>query len=403
MIRCFSWAALVGVLFASPIASCKASAQHDALAPHRVIEKLSHEMYRIGETQPDPERFASAERKAAEEVRGCVGQNANAPALVEKNASGDTPLIAAAHFGYSRVVVELLKSARVRSAVDEVNAKGLSAWAYASFAPRQTAWLCNPSFLSDPMASVPVLVEQPFYTTAESPYLAVRRALEAAGSKADHQAARRSWLEVCARADPELRREVADSPDLLQTLLPKAAPSLNRLLQSGHQAEQAESKQHWAEREGRCGARDAAACIEIARSHAAGANIAAAVPFYRKACAAGDPDGCFGIATYLAGEAYSAKDGPEKARLVGEGLAAVDVVIRKRPTHWRALTFKGLLLRMKPGNLEARRTALEEAQELQTRARSLRLQAGAGGTEGARDTLWQPAPPPAPKGLAQRP
>lgn len=81
--------------------------------PHQVINDLRQRMYAIGETNPKLERFIEAEQKAAAEIREYVS-GGDPSGLIEKNNTGQTPLIAAAFMGYSEVVSELLKSEAVK-------------------------------------------------------------------------------------------------------------------------------------------------------------------------------------------------------------------------------------------------------------------------------------------------
>lgn len=197
--------------------------------PHQVINDLRQRMYTIGETNPKLERFIEAEKKAAAEIREYVS-GGDPSGLIQKNNTGQTPLIAAAFMGYSEVVSELLKSEAVKSVIDEENGIGMSAWLSSNIAYRQTMWACNPKVFDAPFAFVPLFVTQPYYLQPEAPYKKTRRFLEAAGAKADLVKAKQFWQDNCKSQSDVTRNRVQESGDLLETVLAEGAETLARFL-----------------------------------------------------------------------------------------------------------------------------------------------------------------------------
>lgn len=199
--------------------------------PHQVINALRQRMYVIGETNPELARFVDAERAAAADIRAYVAGGADPAGLVERNDTGQTPLIAAAFMGYAEVVGELLKSDAVRSAIEETNNAGLSAWLSSNFASRQAMWVCAPKLFENPFAFVPLWVTQPYYTQPENPYRKTRRLLEAAGAKADPAQARQFWLDTCKTQSDATRKRVEAGGDLLDVVLAEGAATLARFIE----------------------------------------------------------------------------------------------------------------------------------------------------------------------------
>lgn len=148
--------------------------------------------------------------------RGAGGDPAD---LTEKSADGTTPLILAVYLGYPEIVAELLKDRNVVAAIDEVDARGFSAWTYSNFAMRQSLFICNPDVMKNVFVWVPYLVNLPYYVAAdESPYRKVRTAVEQAGAHADMAQVKRQWLDTRKTARDETRKAVAEGKDLLDVL-----------------------------------------------------------------------------------------------------------------------------------------------------------------------------------------
>lgn len=197
--------------------------------PHQVINDLRRRMYAIGETNPKLERFIEAEQKAAAEIREYVS-GGDPSGLIEKNNTGQTPLIAAAFMGYSEVVSELLNSEAVKGAIDETNNMGMSAWLSSNIAYRQAMWACNPKVFDAPFTFVPLFVTQPYYLQSDGPYKKTRGFLEAAGAKVDLARAKQFWQDNCKSQSDVTRNRVQESGDLLETVLAEGAETLARFL-----------------------------------------------------------------------------------------------------------------------------------------------------------------------------
>ncbi|MDQ5946301.1 MAG: hypothetical protein QG619_1724 [Pseudomonadota bacterium] len=198
--------------------------------PHQVIADLRQRMYAIGETTGRFNDFVEAERKAATDIQTYIA-GGDPTALIEKNNTGQTPLMAAAFMGYSELVSELLKSDNVRKSVDDVNPKGVSAWLYANMAFRQAVWVCNPTAFKDQFTWVPLFVTQPYYMqSAENPYRRTRRLLEESGAKTGLEQAKKLWQDTCKLQDERTSTKVQESNDLLETVLAEGAEKLARFL-----------------------------------------------------------------------------------------------------------------------------------------------------------------------------
>jgi hypothetical protein len=219
---------IVPVLLAASCASGAAGAAEGIAKPHQLIIDLQRRMYVIGETSGRFEDFATAGRLAAADVRRWV--DGFQGYLVERTAAGQTPLAAAASLGCTGIVAELLRAGNVRDAIDEVDARGLSAWVHANLAFRQSLWACNPSVFENPVVWVPLAVTQTCYVqSAENPYRKTRRLLEEAGAKASPERAKAFWQDNCKRQAEETRAKVRASSDLLETVPAEGAGILDRL------------------------------------------------------------------------------------------------------------------------------------------------------------------------------
>ncbi len=194
-----------------------------------VLAELSDRMYAIGETSGKPEQFDSAIVTARDKIRALAAAG-DISSLTAKDKSGATPLIKAAYLGYAGIVEELLSYKPVADGLDQVDSHGYSAWTYANFDLRESAWICNPPILTDPFKIVPMMVEQPYYQSGpEPPYMKLRRLLVAAGAKPDMADAKQQWLSLCTAADPDARRKVEAADDLLLFLRSAGAEKLKSM------------------------------------------------------------------------------------------------------------------------------------------------------------------------------
>jgi hypothetical protein len=198
--------------------------------PHQVVTDLRQQMYSIGETSGRLNDFVAAEQKAVRDIQDFIA-NGDSGALIEKNGSGQTPLIAAAYMGYSELVGELLKSDNVRKSIDDVNSQGVTAWVYTNLAFRQAMWVCNPTVFKNPFSWVPLFVTQPYYTQSpENPYRKTRRLLEEAGASTASIQAKQFWQDTCKLQDERTRAKVEQSRDILDTILAEGAETLRRFV-----------------------------------------------------------------------------------------------------------------------------------------------------------------------------
>lgn len=195
------------------------SAAEKLQTPLNLIRSLSVQIGNISEdTGSEKEKHDAIERtrRALDSYVAAGGDPAD---FIEKTEDGTRPLILAAYFGYPEIVAELLKNPGVVAAIDEVDARGFSAWTYSNFAMGQSAFLCNPDIMKNIFGWVPYLVNLPYYMAEdESPYRKVRTALERSGAHADMGQVKRQWLASCKKARDETRKQVADAADLLDVL-----------------------------------------------------------------------------------------------------------------------------------------------------------------------------------------
>lgn len=217
---------LCGLLLGNP---CLSFGGETPKKPHQVINDLRQRMYVIGETTGRYSDFIDAELMATYAIRAYVDSSTDPAALVERNESGQTPLMAAAFMGYPELVRELLKSGAVKRGIDDTNPQGISAWLYSNIAFRQALWACNPTVFNDVFRVVPLLVTQPYYLeSSESPYKKTRSLLEDAGAKADLAQAKLYWLNNCKHQTKTTRKKVQASNDLLDTVLTEGAEALKQ-------------------------------------------------------------------------------------------------------------------------------------------------------------------------------
>lgn len=199
--------------------------------PHQIISDLRQRMYAVGETTGQLNNFIEAERKAAQEIHDYASKGGSQEALVEKNNSGQTPLMAASFMGYGEVVNELLKYDNVRKGINDTKPTGESAWFYSNLGFHQTMWVCNPTVFNDPFTWVPLFVTQPYYVLSpENPYKKTRRVLEAAGAKPDLSLAKKLWADKCKLQDESTKKKVEATEDFLETVLVEGTEKLTRFI-----------------------------------------------------------------------------------------------------------------------------------------------------------------------------
>jgi hypothetical protein len=211
---------------------------HPNETPHQIIVALAQRMYAIGETTASVAQALEAEKTAAGRIREyAVAASTNG--LVETDADGQTPLIAAALNGYPQVAAALLETQVVRERIDDRDRTGGSAWIYANMALRESIGACNPSVFVSVFAWEPVMVNQFFYLqAAENPYLAVRRLLESKGARGTIEEAKRFWVDQCKREDASTKEKMAQSSDVLATAIAAGTEALSRFMMELQQKSQ---------------------------------------------------------------------------------------------------------------------------------------------------------------------
>jgi hypothetical protein len=206
-------ALFAGTTTAFACAFCNVESAQSATDIRGVISHLADRMYVVGETTarlPDFENAINEARKAIKDLAAADGE-----LLTKKDTSGATPLITASYLGYAGVVEDLLAYKQVKDAINDVDSNGFSAWIAANFTAREALWVCNPMVLKDPFKIVPILVEQPYYSSGpEAPYVKVRRMLEEAGARHDMDEAKRLWASFCQYQDSTTREATTSSSDL---------------------------------------------------------------------------------------------------------------------------------------------------------------------------------------------
>ena len=195
-----------------------ASAAETGRTPMVVLNSLADRIYVLGETTAKVEDMIAAEANAADEIRRYIASG-SIDGLLAKDASTQSPLMAASYMGYPNVVAALLSSSLVKAHINDAGAMGLTPWMAANFSMRQSLWTCNPAVFSDPYKFVPMLVTQPYYTSNPTPpYKKVRELLERAGASADIAAAKQLWLSSCKNESDDAKTKVTATTDLLKTV-----------------------------------------------------------------------------------------------------------------------------------------------------------------------------------------
>jgi hypothetical protein len=206
------------------------AAEPPSETPRQIIDALAQRLYAIGETTVSLAEALEAEKTASNKIRAYAAGLSH-DGLVEPDAGGQTPLIAAAFNGFPEVVTALLESQAVRQQIDARDSRGASAWIYANMALRESLSACNPSTLKNVFAWEPLMVTQYFYAHApENPYRAVRRALESKGAKGTPAEAKKFWVDQCKNEDVGTKEKIEGSGDVLDTAVAVGIDTLSRFL-----------------------------------------------------------------------------------------------------------------------------------------------------------------------------
>lgn len=189
--------------------------------PHQLIDGLGVTVRRAIEA-PRPDKSADdAERAVAEQITALMQSPEQRASLVDVDTQGRTPLMLAVSGAYLQVVKALLADPGVRSAINQPDANGETAWMVANFAPTMTLMACQPGALTLDRYPLlpPYLRRMALLLQAKNSVVAsIVQALEAAGAQAQPEAARHAWLARCPNATPQLREAIAMGP-LLSTLV----------------------------------------------------------------------------------------------------------------------------------------------------------------------------------------
>lgn len=209
--RVFGLSIVTGLLFAS------ASLAQVATGPMFTLQKKhSRQLYVMAETTGGSDsEWSDWEDAARKAVRLELATGQNDLGLVDDK--GNTVLHLAAAKGFLFVVEELLKSAQVRTTLQQRNEANLSAFDVASLATAQTLKACHPE-MENPFALVPYLVQHPYYQSRQ-PFEKIQKALVHAGADSDQAAARQHWLDACTNTDPRTRLKVESADNLTAVLL----------------------------------------------------------------------------------------------------------------------------------------------------------------------------------------
>jgi hypothetical protein len=210
-------AALTALKSAAAIAGADDSAPKPASAT-AIVRSLMDRVYVAGEDGGgSPQAWALAEEQAVSALRSLA--RSDPQALVRTDASGATPLLAAASAGHAPLVEELLRSDRVVAHINDTASNGVTAWTSATLALRQSLFACRPDFADgNPFLVVPMQLTQPYYFDRQ-PYPKIVAMLEKAGAKQDIAAARAAWRRLCPQQDPAGWQRVETADDLQRTLL----------------------------------------------------------------------------------------------------------------------------------------------------------------------------------------
>ena len=206
-----------------------AKADGKQLTPHQIIGQLRARITSIGQGKAKPADFKIATTAALDGLQAFIAKGDNLELLTIKDEWGKTPLNLAAYMGYSEILAELLAHPSAKLTLNEPDDTGISPWTYANFAPRQSAFACNPKILLSPFSWATLHMNQPYYTQL-NPYPKVRKQLEDAGATHDMAKAKQMWHKICKFQSNETRDAVTQSLDLQQSAIIAGGQALKTFL-----------------------------------------------------------------------------------------------------------------------------------------------------------------------------
>lgn len=190
-------------------------AQDAPKSVHSVIDGQRRAIYVTAErTGGSPKEWQRIEQDALSTLTAIA--KANPAALTEQNAKGRLPLTRATALGFTSLTQALLQYPQVRAAIDVKGNDGLDAYDHTLLASKATLQACHPA-IKNPFVLVPFLVTHSYYAD-RAPYPEIAAMLAAAGANTEQAAAKTSWLKVCTNKNPDERKRVADTEDMIFTL-----------------------------------------------------------------------------------------------------------------------------------------------------------------------------------------
>lgn len=217
------------VLLACVFWAFEAPAVEDLKTPHEIIAQLRSHIVAIGKSTAKQDDFDTATRAAVDDLNTFIASNRMPEALTTKDSWGKTPLNAAAYMGYSEIVAILLAQPSVKIALNEPDDIGMTPWGYAVFAPRQSAFACNPQIFTSPFSWSSLHMSHPYYAH-RNPYAAVKKQLEEAGATIDVETARQQWHDICKNQTSQTRLAVKASNNIQGTVIDEGERTLQTFL-----------------------------------------------------------------------------------------------------------------------------------------------------------------------------
>lgn len=204
-------------------------AAEQVLTPHLIISQLRVRITNIGESTRQQGDYDIATQEAVNALQDFIAKGDNLEQLNHKDKWGKTPLNLAAYLGYPKIVAELLAQPSVKISINEPDDHGITPWTYAVFAPRQSAFACNPKIFNSPFSWAPMHLSIPFYTQRNA-YQQTRQLLEQAGATTDMTQAKRHWNDICKFQSQDVQDAINSTDDLQRTAIEQGAVALQAFM-----------------------------------------------------------------------------------------------------------------------------------------------------------------------------